>query len=98
MNKSELSALDQLREDLHAYHVDVQTNIARCEGCKAEVQKMSLDLYGIPGEKEKGLGLLATVQDLCRSRRLMLWGMRGIWTLASGAVVGLLVAFIRSCF
>lgn len=105
MTKAELTALDQLRGEvaelkngLHAYHVEVKTIITRCESCRAEVAKQSIDLYGSPQNRESSPGVLETVQDLCRSRRLMIYAMRGAWGLLIVLIGAITAAVARKVF
>ena len=87
MTASENGALERLRDELHEYHVDVQRLIQRCEACRADVECLRADMYGLPGNKEQSPGLLGDVAELQHSRKLMLWGLRGAWALLT-AVAG----------
>jgi hypothetical protein len=98
MTAAENSSLERLRDELHEYHVDVQRLIQRCESCRADVETLRLDMYGVPGDKEKSPGLMGEVADLCHSRRMMLWGLRGTWALltaVAGAVATAVVKVLR---
>lgn len=81
MASSEAVIVEKLREELHAYHVDVQRLIQRCEMCRAEVVQIRTDLYGLPGNKEASPGLMGEVTELRRSRNLILVALRGAWVL-----------------
>jgi hypothetical protein len=90
MTSRESATIEKLRDELHAYHVDVQTLIQRCEACRTHVAQLSTDLYGLPGNKEASPGLMGDVAELRRSRRLILLALRGAWvllTLLFGAAV-----------
>lgn len=52
MTAKETTALEKLRDELHAYHVDVRQLVTRCESCRAEVVQLNTDMYGLPGNKE----------------------------------------------
>ena len=71
------TTIDKLRDELHAYHVDVQKLVQRCEACRAEVVQLTTDIYGLPGNKETSPGLMGDVAELRRSRKLMLAGAAG---------------------
>lgn len=75
------TAVEKLREELHAYHVDVQRLIQRCENCRAEVVQIRTDLYGLPGNKETSPGLMGEVAELRRGRNLIVNALRGAWAL-----------------
>lgn len=88
MNQGE--KIDQLRKDLAKYHVEVREHIARAEATAGAVEALQLDVYGVPGEKDDESGLIAAVQSLKHSRRVMSIGLRCIWAVllaAGGAVV-----------
>jgi hypothetical protein len=81
MTRNENTAIDKLRDELHAYHVDVQKLVQRCESCRAEVVQIATDIYGLPGNKETSPGLMGDVAELRRSRKLILLALRGAWIL-----------------
>jgi hypothetical protein len=78
---SDNTIIEKLRDELHAYHVDVQKLIQRCEACRADVVQLTTDMYGLPGNKEASPGLMGEVADLRRSRKLILLALRGVWVL-----------------
>lgn len=96
MTASENNALERLRDDLHEYHVDVQRLIQRCESCRAEVECLSADVYGLPGNKEQSPGLLGEVAELRRSRRVMLAALRGAWVLLTALAGALAAAIVKT--
>jgi hypothetical protein len=79
MTHRETAALDKLRDELHAYHVDVQRLVERCESCRQEVVQLTTDIYGLPGNKDASPGLIGDVADLRRSRTLTIAALRGAW-------------------
>ncbi|MEN6459177.1 MAG: hypothetical protein ABFC63_09625 [Thermoguttaceae bacterium] len=81
MTANDNVAIESLRQELHEYHVDVQRLIQRCESCRANVECLTADIYGLPGNKEANPGLMGEVADLRRSRRTMLLAVRGAWAL-----------------
>jgi len=78
MTAKETEALNALRAELVAYHVEVREHIARCEACRSDVATMHADLYGIPGNKEH-TGVVGEVSELRASRRAILIGLRCAW-------------------
>ena len=81
MTASERTVVEKLRDELHAYHVDVQKLVQRCEACRADVVQVTTDIYGLPGNKETSPGLMGDVAELRRSRKLILLALRGAWVL-----------------
>ena len=81
MTRNESTIIERLRDELHAYHVDVQKLVQRCEACRAEVVQLTADMYGLPGNKEASPGLMGDVAELRRSRKLILLALRGAWVL-----------------
>jgi hypothetical protein len=91
MTTAERGTIEKLRDELHGYHVDVQRLVQRCESCRADVQQMSSDIYGLPGNKETSPGLMGDVAELRHAHRSQLWALRGIWALLT-AVAGAVTA------
>ena len=56
MTSKETSAIERLRDELHAYHVDVQRLVQRCEACRADVVQLNDDIYGLPATKRQAPG------------------------------------------
>lgn len=81
VTQSESSIIERLRDELHAYHVDVQMHIQRCEACRAEVSQLSADFYGLPGNKDRSPGMIGDVAELKRGRRIVLLALKGAWVL-----------------
>ena len=81
MTRSENTIIEKLRDELHAYHVDVQKLVQRCDACRADVVQLTTDIYGLPGNKEASPGLMGDVAELRRSRKLILLALRGAWVL-----------------
>ena len=103
MTKAELSAIDQLRDEveaqrkeLHDYHIDVKTLVARCEFCRDAVEKLTTDMYGLPGNVETNSSLVSVVKDLCHSRRMMVYAMRGAWALMVALAAAIAAAFVKA--
>jgi hypothetical protein len=90
MTARESTIIEKLRDELHAYHVDVQKLVQRCDACRGEILQINADIYGLPGNKEASPGLMGDVAELRRSRRLILLALRGAWlllTILLGAVM-----------
>jgi hypothetical protein len=81
MTTSENDLIEKLRDELHAYHIDVQRLIQRCEACRAELSQLSTDMYGLPGNKETSPGLMGDVAELRRSRKMILLALKCAWAL-----------------
>jgi hypothetical protein len=81
MTSRETESLAKLREELYAYHVDVQRLVQQCEACRANVTQISTDIYGLPGNKDASPGLMGEVAQLKVSRKLILLALRGAWVL-----------------
>lgn len=81
MSPHENTTIEKLRDELHAYHVDVQRLIQRCEACRADVERLTTDIYGLPGNKETSPGLMGDVAKLRQSRTLIVLALRGAWVL-----------------
>ena len=79
MTAEELSELGKLRDELHAYHIEVKELVTRCEACRAEIIVLKTDIYGVPGNKDASPGLLGEVADLRRGRRVILVALSGAW-------------------
>jgi len=79
MTAKETAILEQLRNELHSYHVEVTEHIVRCEGCRTEVTKLSVDLYGLPGNKDTSPGLMGDVASAKQSLRAIRTGLRYVW-------------------
>lgn len=95
MTVKEAAALERIREELHAYHVEVKQLVAKCESCHAAVAGLSASVYGIPGKEDMNPGLVGEVAELRNSRRLMLMGLRGAWAIITMLLGAGAVAFFR---
>lgn len=95
MTRHENAVIERLRDELHAYHVDVQKLVARCEACHAEVAQLATDMYGLPGNKEASPGLMGEVAELRRSRGLMLLALRGAWVVLTILLGALATTLLR---
>jgi hypothetical protein len=98
VTRRENTLLERLRDELHAYHVDVQKLVQRCEACRGDVRQMAADMYGLPGNKEASPGLMGDVAELRRGRRLMLLALRGAWVLLTILLGAVLTAVLRTQF
>ena len=96
MTRNENASLEKLRDELHAYHVDVQRLVQRCESCRAEVVQIATDVYGLPGNKETSPGLMGDVAELRRSRKLILLAVRGAWILLTILLGAVATAVLRA--
>ena len=96
MTRNESSVIERLRDELHAYHVEVQRLVQRCDACRADVQQISADVYGLPGKKETSPGLMGDVAELRRSRKLILMAIRGAWILLTILLGAVMTAFLQS--
>jgi hypothetical protein len=92
----ESTTIEKLRDELHAYHVDVQKLIQRCEACRADVVQLTTDMYGLPGNKETSPGLMGDVAELRRSRRLTLLALRGAWVILTILLGAVMTAVLRT--
>ncbi len=98
MTTRESAAIERLRDELHAYHVDVQRLVQRCESCRAEVVQIATDIYGLPGNKATSPGLMGEVAELRRSRKLILMALRGAWVLLTILFGAAVTALLRAGF
>jgi hypothetical protein len=96
MTRNENTVIERLRDELHAYHVDVQKLVQRCEAGRAEVVQLTSDMYGLPGNKEASPGLLGDVAELRRSRGLMVLALRGVWILLTILLGAVMTAVLRA--
>jgi hypothetical protein len=96
VTRSENSVIDKLRDELHAYHVDVQRLVQRCDACRADVLQISADMYGLPGNKEASPGLIGDVAELRRSRKLISLALRGAWVLLTILLGALMTALVQA--
>jgi hypothetical protein len=96
MTRAENTVIEKLRDELHAYHVDVQKLVQRCDACRADVLQLSADVYGLPGNKETSPGLMGDVAELRQSRKLMLLAMRGAWVLLTVLLGAVMTAILRA--
>lgn len=96
MTPSDSTIIEKLRDELHAYHVDVQKLIQRCEACRADVVQLTTDMYGLPGNKEVSPGLMGEVAELRRSRKLILLALRGAWVLLTILLGAVATAVLRA--
>jgi hypothetical protein len=96
MARGESSVIDKLRDELHAYHVDVQKLVQRCDACRADVLQMNSDMYGLPGNKEVSPGLMGDVAELRRSRKLILLALRGAWLLLTILLGAVMTAILQA--
>lgn len=95
MTVNERTQIENLRGELHAYHVDVQRLMQRCEDCRADVVQLAKDVYGLPGNKGNSPGLMGDVSDLQRSRQLMVLALRGAWVLLTILLGAVTTAALR---
>ena len=51
MTSAERTTIEKLRDELHAYHVDVQRLVQRCEACRADVCRWRRTSTGCPATK-----------------------------------------------
>jgi len=91
MTAKERDILERLRDEVHSYHMDVQSHVSKCEPYFKNVDQHSTDLYGNPDDREGNPGLMAQVGDLKKSRKILLGVAAGAWTLAT-IFVGTLVS------
>jgi hypothetical protein len=97
MSPRENANIEKLRDELHAYHVDVQRLIQRCEACRADVERLTTDVYGLPGNKETSPGLIGDVAELRQSRTLILLALRGAWVLLTILLGAVTTTVLRTC-
>lgn len=90
MTSTERTAIENLRTEVHNYHVEVKEFVARSESMRNDVDSLLLDVRGIPGKLEECPGLNGIVADLSRSRKMTRYALRGAWALLTvlfGAVI-----------
>jgi hypothetical protein len=73
--------LEDLRKELHAYHMEVREHIAEFRACDGAVQVLQADVYGIAGERGDHPGVIGEVASLKRSRRNLWIALRCAWGL-----------------
>ncbi len=95
MTALERNNIEKLRDELHAYHVDVQRLVQRCDSCRADVLQMQADLYGLPGKKETSPGVMGEVAELRGSHNRMLIAMRCVWGLLVAVAGAVAAAILR---
>jgi hypothetical protein len=96
VTRAENTVIEKLRDELHAYHVDVQKLVQRCDACRADVLQISADIYGLPGNKEASPGLMGDVAELRRSRKLILLALRGAWILLTILLGAVMTAILQA--
>ena len=96
MTRGENTIIEKLRDELHAYHVDVQRLVQRCDACRAEILQINTDIYGLPGNKEASPGLMGDVAELRRSRKLILLALRGAWLLLTILLGTVMTALLQA--
>ena len=95
MTAKETAAIEKLGEKVERLTVAVEKHIERCVACRSEVQQISTDIYGLPGNKEVSPGLIGDVADLRRSRRLILLALRAAWVLLTILIGATTTAVLR---
>jgi len=96
VTRVENTVIEKLRDELHAYHVDVQKLVQRCDACRADLLQISADIYGLPGNKETSPGLMGDVAELRRSRKLILLALRGAWILLTILLGAVMTAILQA--
>jgi len=81
MTSSEKTQIEQFRDELNAYHLDVRQHITACASCRTTVDSLDKDIHGIPGKTREYPGLIGMVADLDRSRKMAQLGLRSLWGL-----------------
>jgi len=79
MTAKETAVLEQLRSDLHAYHIEVSKHIVSCNGCRGEVEKLHNDVYGLSGNKDE-TGLMGDMASTKQTLGTFRAGLCRIWT------------------
>jgi len=93
MRADERKILDEIRDELHAYHNQVTLAVAKLDDTLERLNIIELDVYGNPEDRDANPGLLAQVGDLRKSRKLARIGVSCAWTIAT-LVIGALIAFV----
>ncbi len=83
MTVKERDQLASISKDLQEYHTDVKTHIVRCESYFGLMDRLNLDMYGNPEDRSGNPGVLASNQELRKSRKVMLRVATGAWTIAT---------------
>jgi len=90
MTARETTLLEKIRDELHEYHADVVRLTDKHKSVSEIVDKIVLDMYGNPADRENNPGVLSWITDLRRSRQLAKIGIRSLWgvvMLIAGAIV-----------
>lgn len=98
MTIQESHEIEKLRDELHEYHVDVQRLIQRCESCRADVECVVADVYGLPGKKDNSPGVMGEVAELRRQAKIAMVALRGAWLLLTALAGAVATAFLRKIF
>jgi hypothetical protein len=91
MTTKERDAIDALRAEVHSYHGIVLTHIAKCEPYFERTDRLNMDVYGNPADRDGSPGIIAQVGDLRKSRKIILGVAAGAWTIAT-ILIGALVS------
>ena len=90
MTARETSLLEKMREELHSYHTDVLRLTDKHKTIVETVNKIVLDVYGNPEDREGNPGALFNIASQQRSWRTIRIGIRSLWgvvMLIAGAIV-----------
>jgi hypothetical protein len=96
---SATGAVEALRTELHAYHLDTMAGLTRLDerlsGAMDQLERLDLSVNGSQPASADAPGLTATVHSLTRWRdrqiRCLKWGIHATWAVAIG-IVGLVVS------
>jgi hypothetical protein len=103
MTKNEQSVIEALAGEIRGCRDDVQNLVEKvvaqaesCKHCRGDVERMSTDIYGLPGNKEASPGMMGDVAELRRSRKLILLALRGAWVLLTILLGAVTTAALRA--
>jgi hypothetical protein len=95
VTKQEQTAIDALRSELHAYHVEVKEHVARCDGCRNDVAELKIEMNGVPGDPEK-IGIVRIVANIIAKKNLLEKLGHGLWLLIVACISAGLGALIHA--
>jgi hypothetical protein len=97
MTLEERGLLEGMRQDLTELRDAVLKHVARCDACRADIDGLKLNMYGIQGDAERPgvLGRLLVLEATRQGAKAM---MRVVWGLLLVVLGGVITALCRSWF
>jgi hypothetical protein len=89
MTQEERGLLEGMREDLTEMRDVVLKHVAKCEGCRGDIEGLKLNMYGIQGDAERPgvVGRLLVLEASWRSAKAMIRVLWGLLLVILGAVI-----------